>query len=674
MALKLNNRTISPDALGSILKAMRRISSFEIRQARFFSSRLPEENLREDFHTLLLLLLATLWRGYPRAREEEIVRCVEIESVPFTGAEHPEEITLEELSGLPEAVKEWYRGVTDEKLISGLAPLVKKDLNKESYSQPLVIYDSARRAFSFQAYFNAESLLSEVLPHMLKTGNTEIDIPEAQCAISNALKKAFAGRKAHIRQILAAAVSLKSRFSIISGGPGTGKSTVVHLVIRAICEYYHIPSDSVVLCAPTGRAKARLHEAVTRDLADDDPFSSVQARTLHSLLGISESGRPRYTNDNHLPYRLIVVDEVSMVDMRLFAWLVNSLSPESRLVLVGDMDQLPPVDAGAVLGDLTSGLAASAEKASLSNNFLTVAEKIISGLEQSDTKKNLLSTLTTSSSLMVDHVVFLSENYRSDKRILKWWEQILQRSKDDGSMSNIESSDSVEYRGIELNKSGDAEAELKKMTGEWMGRFLKDSYEVWKNEIRPELTDSEVSGPLLSVKLRSVIESRRILCCVHEGRFGRNRANSICDFLFRSHKGIPKNRMWHDGQPVIVNRNQGGGLELYNGDLGVILEDGDNVYGCFPVRGGVIKVPVERISGLDEAYAISVHKSQGSEFREIMLLVPDSSAMPVTRQLIYTAVTRAKDRVCILDPAGKLANADLLQNENRYSLLREIPG
>ena len=198
---------------------------------------------------------------------------------------------------------------------------------------------------------------------------------------------------------------------------------------------------------------------------------------------------------------------------------------------------------------------------------------------------------------------------------------------------------------------------------------MDEVYKPWKESLRL-LIDKIPKQHVSCGRLRKLIGVRRLLCCVNEGS-RRNRANSDCDAISQAEGMTGRIYRWHDGQPVIVNRNQEN-LGLYNGDLGIVLEDDEGLWGCFPVQDGVLRVPVERISDLDQAYAISVHKSQGSEFEEIMLLVPENSSMPVSRQLIYTAITRAKHRVCIVDPGKLISNESLLPVEERYSLLSEI--
>jgi exodeoxyribonuclease V alpha subunit len=660
--------------VGSYLKALRRIGDLELRQARFFSSRLPDKTYRNDLHLLLLLLLACLNKGSARAKPEDLVDCVNISGeYSFINKEELKDLNFFGDNSLPGSVKKWLDGI-DENFIINLTPLVSDGINSDDSNQPLVIYDKIRKAFSFQSYYISESFLAEVLPEMVRTGHTELDVPRAKSVISDSLQRAFGERRAHVRQALAGVLALSEKFTIISGGPGTGKSTVVQFILRAVCKYHEIPVDAVVLCAPTGRAKTRLLEAVTRDLSSDDPFSSVQARTIHSLLGISESGNPIYSKDKKLPYRLIVVDEVSMVDMRLFALLIKALSPDCRLIFIGDMNQLPPVNAGAVLGDLTSKLAENGRFASLSNRFISNASKIISELEQIDSKEELSSVETSSKSIMTDHVVFLTRNYRSDQGIIKWWDE---RDKgvsiDKAQCQDNDINSVIEHiRTRDLITGEEYQIGLELQLKQWINQFISDVYEPWR-ELRHKLINVEITDELsIAGELRKLIEKKRILCCIHEGAFGRIRTNMICDNLFRMEKKTGRSQAWHDGQPVIVNRNQGGGLELYNGDLGIVIEESSGVFGCFPVRSGVLKIPLERIVDVDQAYSISVHKSQGSEFDEVMLVVPDRSSMPVSRQLIYTAITRARKKVRIIDPLNRLFQPDGLVSDERIGLLRDI--
>jgi len=209
----------------------------------------------------------------------------------------------------------------------------------------------------------------------------------------------------------------------------------------------------------------------------------------------------------------------------------------------------------------------------------------------------------------------------------------------------------------------------------WVRSRMADggSRSLWSG-IRRELLSADperLAGCVAT--LRAIIEECRILCCIHEGPFGRMAVNETCDRIFRTLKGEKGARRWHDGQPVIVNCNQPSASGVYNGDLGVILDAGEMLMACFPLNSTVLLLPVERIAGLDVAYAVSVHKAQGSEFGEVMLVLPDVSVMPITRSLVYTGITRAKSRITIIDPASVLLDRAALPRDERYGLLRELP-
>lgn len=408
-----------------------------------------------------------------------------------------------------------------------------------------------------------------------------------EASIAHSQQLAFPnGGNPHSKQVDAVKAALLQRFSIVSGGPGTGKTTVVKMIVSAVCHQLQIPSDRVMLCAPTGRAKARLLESVS-------PLPDIQAKTIHSLLRLRSDGTPAFHKANPLPFDLVIVDEVSMVDSALFAMLADALSPTARFVVVGDMNQLPSVDTGAILGDLTQR------------------------------HPNLTTVLT--------------HNFRSEQSILEWWTALpLSRH----------------------SRTVDRDV-LQKQIANWLQQYG----ELWLS-LRQLLAGNATSELQISC-LRKLVESGRILCTVNQGPFGREMWNRIGQHLF-----APGQRAWSylDGEPLIVEQNQRiAGIPLYNGDLGVAWTHQGNRYGVFYSEGCVRIVEIDRVQGLSLAYAITVHKSQGSEFDSVFVILPDSKARPPSRQLVYTAVTRAKRNLLVCDPTDILANP--LSSENRRTYL-----
>ncbi len=687
MPIIMNTKIFSPHLLGCYLKALHRIGDFELRQATFFSNKLPEKRYRDDFQTLLLLLLACLSEGHPRAGIDELVGCITtdiekeviLEAITDDGleAELSSVLTDSYPADITNALFSWFDLVTSNETLEQMKPLLAFSPPPLSKYQPLVIYDSEQKSFYFQAYYKARLTLAERIPVLLKTQPSPLDVDAAAGVIKKALNHCFKHHTADFRQAAAAVLALMENFLIVSGGPGTGKSTVIHYVIRAVLEYYNIPVDEIVVCAPTGRAKARLLDTITRGIEPDDPFATIEAKTIHSLLGISDDGFSRYSGEKKLPYRLVVVDEVSMVDLRLFANLVEALLPSCRIVLVGDMEQLPPIDAGGVLGDLTAELSDEEKLYSLTPERLDQIKKIISLSGAKFIPDESAALKTKLKTPLANHLITLTRNYRSDQSILKWWEDRTTGVVNKSRLSDNKSDKpAVEYIGSSVFKfRSSAEVILKKIYASWIEEWSNENgvYGIWRDKLREKLKNIQRGDSLLTAEeLIAIIEKQRILCCIHEGTFGRIAANELCDRLFWQIKGnTGKPPKWHDGQPIIVNSNQVT-LDLYNGDLGVVLEEKDRCFGCFAIRNRVMVVPIELIRNIEKAYAVSVHKSQGSEFNEIMLVIPDVSVMQITRPLVYTAITRARRKVCIIDPADKLSDIRTLPTTKRAGILKDI--
>ncbi len=400
--------------------------------------------------------------------------------------------------------------------------------------------------------------------------------------------------------------ALEERFVVLTGGPGTGKTTVVACLLWALLEADStLHAQSIVLCAPTGRAQARLVESVGENLARlrtagvalstaQAGLATTNAGTLHSLLGARPDGTFRHHLGNPLPYRVLVVDEASMIDLPMFAALLDAVPPQAHLVLVGDPDQLPSVDVGAVLADL---LAAPALKR---------------------------------------HHTRLEKTFRNAGRIADFSASIRE---------NAWNSELAPVLALEAWKHGQGrtagavhhlEGDLVPLLEAWVERWLVD--------------------PGFGC----------ILCAVHGGPSGREAVNRHCDEMLRRRTGW-KGRFF-PGQPVILGRNHPE-RNLWNGDLGRIVEENGELWACF----GAVKVRPGQLDGLDSAWAITIHKSQGSEFAEVLFLLPDRDTPILTQQIVYTAITRAKKSVLLWGDLQLLAVA-ARRREDRPSRLREIGG
>lgn len=445
-------------------------------------------------------------------------------------------------------------------------------------------------------------------------------------------------------QARAVALSLRTPFLVVSGGPGTGKTTVVVRILLALRRLLDLSPDDIALAAPTGRAHARLVEGVASSLPEDSTDSDLVGcggGTLHSLLGARGDGTFRHDESAPLPHRLVVVDEASMVDIHLFAALVRALGPDSTLVLLGDRDQLPSVEAGAVLSDLCSpsdGDALSAEAARWTESVLSG----IAGPESRPTSKGTRPLL--------DRLVVLERSFRSVPGIVDVSRRVLEG---DASWAATLPPAST---GTGAPPVGAPAGPVTDHLPAW-ARAHMDDFRRWDS------TGREVGG------LRRLVGARRILCAVHAGPSGRE---SICLGLDRILCGgsLPRHA---PGRPLIVPRNRPD-LGLRNGDLGVaaLLPEGLRV--GFPDGASVRWIDPALVPELEPAWALTIHKAQGSEFDEVLVVAPDTDCAVFDRPALYTALTRARRTVRMSGDPGILGRACLRVPDRPSKLRRMLAG
>ena len=428
-------------------------------------------------------------------------------------------------------------------------------------------------------------------------------------------------------QRVAAVVSVLNRFSVISGGPGTGKThTVVRIMAlllgQASGSGSSIENFKIALAAPTGKAAARLQESVrgargslkcgskVREAIPDETF------TIHRLLG----GRPgspyfRYNYENPLPYDAVIVDEASMVDLALMVKLVQAVADSSRLVLLGDMNQLASVEAGAVLGDICN--------ADAGFGFSEKFQAIIKELTGDSLPKE-----GSGSGLLGDCITLLRESRRfGSESGISILAQAVNRGDEDLAIEALRSERSVRWCEFPLI------GELKEAVKAWV---LKG----YGNYIRAGVPEEVISA----------FERFRILCVHRHGPFGVMALNRMVEEILSDSNLIPRNQLWYPFRPVMVTRNDYV-LKLFNGDVGITLPD--------PDRDGELRVFFISPDGIrrsfspgrlpehETVFAMTVHKSQGSEFDKILFVFPLKPSQIVTRELIYTGITRARNEVLL---------------------------
>ena len=439
--------------------------------------------------------------------------------------------------------------------------------------------------------------------------------------------------KPNAMQQLAIDKSSQHALSIIIGGPGTGKTfTVAKLVTSLQKGHEHkrkqdpnLPPLSITLTAPTGKAAQRMQQSLQKSLQDEE-ITLDNAKTLHRLLGIGSDGIPRYHAKNPLPDDLIIVDEASMLGLELASQLVDAIKPTGRLILLGDANQLAAVDAGSVLSDLCA---------------VTRLQPYITELTE--------SKRFDSNSVVGQFALTIQQNLPAPKKI-KLIQQLLQP---------------IDFQAIKPSQSenssdlADKTQQTKQQTANIPFYPIDASSSlpaVFNQLAKPyhpffALMQQWYSQPVNIFEadnrkgLFEVFDSYRILCAGHQGQLGTQSINQKMSLAFTEFSKITRTKAYfYHGLPIIIQNNDYQ-LGLFNGDIAICLLYQGQLYACFAEK----VIPIQRLSreSCDYAYAMTIHKSQGSEFHTVAICIDKAHTRLLSQALIYTAVTRSKSALSI---------------------------
>jgi exodeoxyribonuclease V alpha subunit len=424
--------------------------------------------------------------------------------------------------------------------------------------------------------------------HDLRALDAPVAVDEA--LLGDGLERLFAGMR-DLGQKRAAELAVRRRLAVVAGGPGTGKTTTVARIVALLAEQAAGELPLIALAAPTGKAATRLRQAVHDEAEKLDVSSSVRAEllslrasTLHRLLGWQPGSHSRFRHDrfNRLPHDVVIVDETSMVSLTQMARLVEAVRAEARLVLVGDPGQLTSIEAGAVLGDIVRAEGAG----------VAVLERVHRG---QDGIKKLAPAIREG---------------RADDAI-----EALRAGFDDVTWINVDVGDPLSLPAL---------------------LPIRERAVAWASAVIDAARDGDAGHAL------SVLGEFRLLCAHRRGLYGVSVWTARIEGWLGDRVGRAR---WYPGRPLLVTKNDYG-LDLYNGDAGVVVNTGaGKVAAAFERRPR--PVAPSRLNAVETMYAMTVHKSQGSQFGTAAVLLPPPQSQILTRELLYTAVTRA-DRQLIL--------------------------
>ncbi|MCD2519537.1 exodeoxyribonuclease V subunit alpha [Massilia sp. G4R7] len=549
---------------------------------------------------------------------------------------------------LPKSGKAWAQ------LLAGCEQVWDRDAF--NYDQPLVL-DGER--LYLRRYWRDETLVADAIGARAREVR-EVDAKEVRAWL-DVLFAAKPQGEGPDWQKLACAIALRGSVAIITGGPGTGKTyTVARLLALLFATAPESGSQRIALAAPTGKAAARLKESIDKalgELADrvgaDLPLRELTqrmgaARTLHSLLGARPDSRAfAHHAGNPLDVDVLIVDEASMVHLEMMASLLDALPPGATLILLGDKDQLASVEAGAVLGDLCHDAQVGAYSAQTRDYVQAASGEEIPG------------------------------DFLGDGGALAQQTVMLRHSRRFGGP--------IGQLALAVNAGDAARAETVLRSGEEGVRWIEQAQQQQVLQLAQSGYGAYLDVLNTGLKagfntnreewVRQVLqrfESFRILCAVRDGEWGVSGLNEAIAHRLAQAGLLRPSGDWYVGRPVMVTRNDYA-TSVYNGDIGVTLPDPGRpgALRVYFMEGDTVRsVLATRLRNVETAFAMTVHKSQGSEFRHTVLALPRERGAVLTRELVYTGITRASEQFTLVSPAGAVLAEAIAQRTHRTSGLR----
>ncbi|WGE79602.1 exodeoxyribonuclease V subunit alpha [Actinobacillus equuli] len=632
------------------LKAENHLSELNYQFAKMIAHKQQAYNYNEQQQNLAILLAALL--SYHVMQGHTALRLDSNAAQSFFGLEH----------------KKLGHDFQSEILqkIGGISPLEWQDILHEhivfSHSPmqiaPMLFQHGLLYFYRYwQAEHNIARYLQQAVEFPEEFENTDLD--------KQILFELFPEKTTEIDwQKIAVATALRQRFCVISGGPGTGKTTTVAKLLVALQTRQYRQQKSalnIALVAPTGKAAARLKESISNSFEKMQLTFEIPtyASTIHRLLGVRpNSDTPTYHVKNPLHLDLLVVDEASMIDLSLMEKLMNALKPSTRLIILGDKDQLASVEAGAIMGELGEFVQLGYSSAHCEYLYK------VTGYSLSE-QSNVLPICDTLCHLQKSHrfsehsgIGQLAALVNQQKENESW--RIFTKSQTD--LVCIKYPSTTQF------------AEKRQWVQHCVNLVVEKAVEHY--QVYLKLVKQRVSNPnkISANEIFEAFQKVRFLSALRVSELGSERLNqNIAEALKKARLlNFAFSRDSYAGKPILITQNSPQN-NIYSGDIGIILPDEHNqlrVYFDTKVENTHLSLSLSRLPEHEVAYVMTVHKSQGSEFEHTFFIMPLNSAPVITKELIYTAVTRAKQTFTLFSEE-KVWKIGVRANVQRQSGLQE---
>jgi exodeoxyribonuclease V alpha subunit len=506
--------------------------------------------------------------------------------------------------------------------------------------KPLILDEQGR--LYLRRYWEYEKRLADIIKSRLNAARPAVNT----ALLRQGLSRFFPTKGETNWQKVAAFTAVMSNFCVITGGPGTGKTRTVAAILALLLEQAGDKRLRIALTAPSGKAAARLKDSVQNAKATLNCANEIKealptdATTIHRLLGvIADSPYFLHNADHQLITDVVIVDEASMVDLALMSKLFQAVPESARIILLGDKDQLTSVEAGYILGDICNTGAPS----QLSKEF--------GKIYAASTGETPAVKLRPRENLMQDTIIELKRNYRF---------------KSDGGIFKLS-------RAI---NAGDVETAFEILRNKSHGEIswrLSPPARSLPAAVREKVTAGYKEYLQTDEHAEALVKfgEFQILCALRNGPYGVGELNRLAEQSLSEAGLLERKGQWYRGRPVMITRNDYN-LKLFNGDIGLALPDANGEMRVFfaYADGEIRKFSPSRLPVHETVFAMTIHKSQGSEFGAVLLILPSEDAPILTRELIYTGLTRARDRVEIWSPESVL-RAALSKRTLRTSGLRD---